>query len=156
MCVVTWDPAPFRALYPQFAAVGDPVLAALFAQATIYLDNTECSIVRDCGVRAALFNMLVAHLVQLGGYANSGDQPVGPTGVVGRISSATEGSVTVSAEWPGADAASAWYLQTAYGANYWQATAVFRTMHYRPGPPAVPARGYDTIGWRRRGFPWPR
>lgn len=137
MCVVTFDPAPFRLLYPQFDAVSDPLLQALFTQATIYLDNSECSIVRDCALRAALFNMLVAHLVQLGGYASA---KVGPSGVVGRITDATEGSVSVSADWPGATAAAAFYLQTTYGAQYWTATASFRTMRYRaarslPAPP---------------------
>lgn len=60
-----------------------------------------------------------------------------PLGVVGRVSDASEGAVSVSAELnvaPPSASGLAFYSQTKYGFQYWQATARFRTMIYIPPP----------------------
>src|SRR5262249_37816262 len=62
-------------------------------------------------------------------------------GTVGRVASATEGSVSVTLEMPNQPAAAAWYLQTPYGASFWAATALYRTARYVPGPAMRPAFG---------------
>ena len=66
--------------------------------------------------------------------------------LVGRINNATEGSVTVGTDMGQVPFTAAWFLQTKYGAAFWQATAPFRTMQY------VPGRSRE-ITWRNR-FPW--
>lgn len=135
MSIVAFDPATFRARYPELAALNDVTLTEYFAEATIYLDNTDASRVDDVTVRAVLFNMLVAHIAALSARAASG-------GLVGRITDATEGSVSVSASIGPESGSSAWFMQTGYGANYWQATARFRTFRYAPG------RSYTNRGRR--------
>ena len=61
-----------------------------------------------------------------------------PPGIVGRISTATEGSVSVAAEFGGNGGPTQdWYTGTRYGAQYWVATAQFRTALYIPAPGGV-------------------
>ncbi|EJT9650293.1 DUF4054 domain-containing protein [Salmonella enterica] len=129
MGVVTFDPAAFKLRYPEFSSLDDALLQQYFTQATIYLDNTDFSRVSDSAVRAMLLNMLVAHIA----FLYSGANGQSPSGLVGRIDSASEGSVSVHAEMPGVNANSAWYMQTKYGADYWNATAPFRTFQYISG-----------------------
>lgn len=129
MGVVIFDPAAFKLRYPEFSSVDDALLQQYFTQATIYLDNTDFSRVSDLAVRAMLLNMLVAHIT----FLYSGANGQSPSGLVGRIDSASEGSVSVHADMPGVTANSAWYMQTKYGADYWNATAPFRTFQYISG-----------------------
>ncbi|MDM3358728.1 DUF4054 domain-containing protein [Citrobacter sp. Cb004] len=129
MGVVIFDPAVFKLRYPEFSSVDDALLQQYFTQATIYLDNTDFSRVSDLAVRAMLLNMLVAHIA----FLYSGANGQSPSGLVGRIDSASEGSVSVHADMPGVTANSAWYMQTKYGADYWNATAPFRTFQYISG-----------------------
>lgn len=147
MGIVVFDVDAFRKRYPEFAAVPDLLLQEYFTEATIYLDNTDSSRVSDLTQRAMLLNMLTAHITQL----NSGSKGKGASELVGRISSATQGSVSVSADMGPVSNTEAWYLQTKYGAAYWNATAPFRTMQYSPG------RSYAATGYRstlRFRKPW--
>jgi hypothetical protein len=91
-------------------------------------------------------NLVVAHLAAMRFGVNG--QP--PSPLVGRISSASEGSVSVSADMAGASASAAWWNQTTYGATAWQATNKYRRATYVPGPVShgVGARGPGAgIGW---------
>lgn len=126
---VTFVPADFRVIYPEFATLLDPALNNLFAEANLYLDNTDGSVVENEVVRGALFNLLVAHLAMLQ-YGTS-SQPASQ--LVGNITNVSEGSVSIGVNNPAATANSAWYMQTKYGASYWQATAPFRSMRYVGG-----------------------
>lgn len=132
MCTgaVVFDPAAFVVRYPQFATVGAPLLQAFFDEAgTLYLNNSDYSIVRDMGKRAILLNLIVAHLATLSGVLTPAGQ--GSTATqVGRVSSASEGSVSASMDMGQQSKAAAFWLQTQYGAQYWQATAEYRTMRY--------------------------
>ncbi len=131
MSVVVFDPAAFTARYPEFIAVNAIVLGMYFAEATMHLDNTDNSRVSDVGQRTVLLNMLTAHIAAMNGSGVNGN---GASGMVGRISSATEGSVSATAEYVAAkNGTMAWYLQTPYGAGYWAATASYRTMQYVQG-----------------------
>lgn len=127
--VVTFDPIAFVQRYPEFAMVSAPLLSSYFSEATLYLSNTPASRVSDLGQRSVLLNMLVAHIAAL--YAGvNGDSP---SPLVGRINTASEGSVSVAADMGGVPGTAAWFMQTKYGASYWQATARYRTMRYVPG-----------------------
>lgn len=141
MAVVIFNVTLFREAYPKFSAASDSFLTLMFNEACLlYIDNTDASLVQDVSERELLIFMLVAHLAYLRGYGGSGDRD----GLVGRISSAAEGSVSVSIENPGSNYASWWYMQSPYGANYWQATAPYRSMRYYPGssPSRYPAHYY--------------
>ena len=65
MAIVVFDVAAFRERYPEFDAVSEPLLNAYFTEATIYLNNTDSSLVADVAVRAVFLNMLVAHIAAL-------------------------------------------------------------------------------------------
>lgn len=138
MGIVVFDVEKFWKRYPEFATVPDELLQEFFTEATIYLDNTDSSRVKDLQQRAMLLNMLTAHIAKL----NAGSNGEAATELVGRISSATQGSVSVSADMGPVSDTEAWYLQTKYGAAYWNATAPYRTMQY------VPGRSYSATGYR--------
>ncbi|WP_447876987.1 DUF4054 domain-containing protein [Serratia fonticola] len=142
MGVVIFDAAAFKEAYPEFSAVSNTLLQRYFTEATLYLDNTESSPVTDVDQRALLLDMLVAHIAYLRGHGGGNKE----AGLVGKITSASEGSVSVSVDSSGSNDSSWWYLQTKYGAEYWQATAPYRTMQYIPG--GSPSR-YPTHYYRR-------
>lgn len=136
MAIVTFDPAAFKVAYPEFAGATDARCQAQFDIAQYTLDNTDNSPVMDVHFRSTLFNLIVAHLLLLLGTAPT----VRPDGTVdntppGRISSATEGTVSVSSEYNAgtqASASMAYWTQTKYGAQFWAATARFRSFRYAP------------------------
>ena len=132
MAVVTFAPSAFKAAYPEFADVPEARLQALFVQASAtLLDNSDGSIVTNIEQRAALLDLLVAHLATLYGTTVLGAGNAGPSGTVGRVASATEGSVSTSLEYrAAASATEAWYNQTPYGAQFWAMTAMFRSFRY--------------------------
>ena len=129
MGVVTFDPTAFIARYPEFATVSTLLLQDYFDESTIYLSNTDASLVTSIPQRTLLLNMLVAHLAAL--YSGVNGQP--PSGIVGRISNASEGSVSVAADMGPITNSQAFYVQTKYGSAYWAATRAFRTFRYRVG-----------------------
>lgn len=126
--IVTFDPVAFVAAFPSFTSVPAAALNANFTFATLLLDNTCCSAVQDAPTRAALLNLIVAHITALLNGIN-GDPP---QGVVGRVSSATEGSVSVQVEFETLSEAAAYFNQTQWGAMYWRMTAQYRTARYFP------------------------
>lgn len=137
MAIVTFDLATFRLRYPEFSTVSDELMQDYFTEATIYLNNTDASPVKDILIRSLLLNMLVAHIA----FLNSGANGQGGSELVGRINSASEGSVSVSADMGPTSGSSAWFLQTRYGAAYWQATSSYRRFFYVSGssrPTCVP------------------
>lgn len=144
MAVVVFDPAAFKAAYPAFVSVPDAQLQNYFDLATLYLSNTDCSIVQDVNKRQTLLWLLTAHIAFLSGALN----PVpGTPGLVGRVSSATEGSVSVSTEYP-MNPNSAWFLQTQWGAAFWQATLSLRSFRYRARPTVVEGQRGCFNRWR--------
>ena len=100
MPTVTFDPAGFVARYPEFSAVSTATLDAYFAEAALYLSNdSQTGPVSALSVAqlTVLFNMLVAHIGCLAG--GLGDGQARP---VGRISSASKGSVSTQLEYSAA------------------------------------------------------
>ena len=156
--VVVFDYPTWMACYPEFSAVTQPRAQMFFDIACTFCDNTACSPVPAQSPRATYLNMLTAHVAALSGGLTACGVVAGGGGSaapVGRIASATEGSVTVSfdsgmtADGPSA----AWYTQTPYGAMYWAATAQYRTFQYHIGPQPFPEANTYTgrLGaWR----PW--
>lgn len=139
----------FKSAYPSFATLADAQLNEAFNLATIYLRNDGTSPVSTVPLQTTLLYQLTAHLAQIM-YGANGE---GPAGIVGRVNSASEGSTSVGADWP-ANANNAWFLQTPYGANFWQATAAYRIAHYVPGPTrfgnGIGGRACYVGGGRRR------
>lgn len=155
MTAVVFDYATWVARYPEFASVSPLLVADYFTEAGMYVNNTDCSIVPADAVtfqpRKMLLNMVVAHIAALNAPVNGA--PASP--LVGRISQATEGTVSVQAEMLMPPGSSQWFMQTKYGAAFWSATRRYRTMQYVPGAPQV--NPYTNMGglpgW---GRPWAR
>lgn len=141
--VVQFDPALFKARYVEFASVDNGLLALYFTEATLYQANDGSGPVLDPGQQLLLLNMLTAHICALNAVIGGKASPK----IVGRISNATEGSVSVQTEYADTVPGSmAWAIQTKYGAAWWEATARYRTFRYR----APPRRVFDP-----RLFRWP-
>jgi hypothetical protein len=136
--IVTFVWANWAAIYPQFAGIGQAAGQNYFNQACLYCDNTPTSpLAGDPTTLTTLLYLLTAHIATL--YAQlvdaNGNAQNAP---VGRISSASQGSVSVTTAYvaPQGDMA-AWLQQTQYGAAYWAATLQYRTARYIPSPRAV-------------------
>ena len=124
MATVVYDNAKFVTRYPEFSALSGDTLAAYFDEATLYLNPTDACVVADEFSRGLLLNMLTAHIAYL---ANPERE------LVGRISNASEGSVSVAADMGATPGTAAWYQQSKYGASYWASTAKYRRFRYVQG-----------------------
>lgn len=134
MGIVVFDPFAFKVRYPAFNAVSNPALQGCFDDATLYLSNKDTSPVQCLARRAQLLNMLTAHIATLGGLLSPG----GSAQPVGRVSQASEGSVSASLDYvPATPGSGAWFNQTQYGATFWQATSSLRGMRYLPFFPRI-------------------
>ena len=140
--IVTFDPTAFRTAFPAFASISDAILNGNFTYATLLLNNSCCSVVKDAPTRAQLLNLIVAHITSLLNGANA--QP--PQGVVGRIANASEGSVSVGTEMLTLSESAAYWNQTPWGAMYWRMTAQYRAATYIP-PVCDYGYGYGVGPW---------
>lgn len=140
--VVVFDATEFNALYPEFAGLTSGVEQNAFNDAQFLLNNSCCSAVRDANQRLILLYKLTAHVLLLNAGTNDGaGNTTTPQGIVGRIDSAAEGSVSVSAQYNAIVGESeAFFIQTQYGAQFWQMTASYRTAFYM-GPPSFGPNG---------------
>ena len=131
MSVVSFSYSAWSARYPELGAWVTPTLAAMyFAEAGIYCDNTDTSLIVDATMRTVLLYQLTSHIAALNAPLNG--QPSSP--LVGRVSGATEGSVSVQVQMDMPPGSAQWYNSTKYGAAYWAATAQYRAARYIPGP----------------------
>lgn len=140
--VVQFDAPEFVAIYPEFAGLANGVMQNSFNDATLLLNNSCGSIVFDANQRMSLLYTLTAHCLLIDRGTNDGNGNVTPAqGIVGRIDSAAEGSVSVSASYNNdVTMSEAYFIQTKYGDKFWQQTASYLTMHY-VGPPSFGPNG---------------
>ena len=103
--VATFNYDTWRLRYPEFFPAVTPFVAQeYFNEACLYLDNSGYGQVTNATTQLTLLNMLTAHIAAL---ANQD--------LVGRVTDATEGSVSVSASIGDAVPLSAgWFQQTKY------------------------------------------
>jgi hypothetical protein len=131
MAAAVFNYGQWALLYPNLAlCVSEPQAQAFFLQAGLYCDNSDCSPISDLAQRLMLMNLLVAHLAEINHRIAQGNG-----GLVGPIRQAQEGSVSVTVAIPDVRGLEFWFLQTPYGAQYWAATAGYRTAHYVAAPP---------------------
>ena len=128
--VVQFDYASWIARYPEFASVPQATAQLYFNEATTYHRNDGGGPINNAAKQSILLNMMTAHVAAL---ADTQRQSA-----VGRINSATEGSVTAQMDFvdPSTDRR-AWLQQTQYGAAYLAATTGITTMNYRAPPPRL-------------------
>lgn len=155
MAIVTFNYSNWIALFPELAGISSAQAQLYFNLGNTVFANDACNpayIGACCGGEDAgllqmtsLTDLVTAHIAWLMAPRDAQGRPssTGPApaqGIVGRVASASEGSVSVSAEWNsggGGSPSEAWWIQTPYGALFWQATAVYRTMRYAANPVQV-------------------
>lgn len=131
MTVAVFDYSAWAKKFPEFNCVGPGLVEEYWETATLFLDNTDCSPVQDVDKRTRFLGLITGHLLKLFLPEDMG----GMAGAVGRVSQATQGSVSVTLEFAQAKTQlQAFWNQTQYGALYWAATAYLRTAFYVPGP----------------------
>ena len=124
--IVEFNAMVFRQMYPNIAAT-ETQLEMYFVEATLILDNTKNSHVKNLTERQVLLYLLVAHFAVLQARLDSGNE------AVGRIASASEGSVSVAMDNGQTTSAEKWYQQTPYGSKYWALTKKYRSFFYVMG-----------------------
>jgi hypothetical protein len=141
--IAAFNYSVWLAIYPEFTATVNPAQAQeYFNLATTIHRNDGGGPVRSVDQQLSLLNMVTAHIAALFAPPSPGQQA---SNLVGRINSASQGSVSVQAAYSNnVSEQMAWFIQTKYGALYWTATASFRTMRY------VPNRNRGVVG--PRGF----
>ncbi|HHZ7075507.1 TPA: DUF4054 domain-containing protein [Morganella morganii] len=129
--VVVFDVDKFREAYPS-AKGTDTQLNNAFIKAGMLLRNDKHSCVCNMAEREMLLWLLVAHMDMLQSNIDEGNS------AVGRASSASEGSVSVSLDYGTATNGEKWYTQTPYGAEYWALTSRYRSFLYTLGVAPMP------------------
>lgn len=136
--IVGFSWALFAATYPELAPVGQTLATEYFTVATMIHRNDGGGPISNPAMQLTLLNMLTAHVAWLYAPRDSAGNPaatgVPAPNVTGQITSASEGSVSVSTQAMTAfnTAQAQWLAQSRYGQLYWVSTASFRTMRYRP------------------------
>ncbi len=138
----TFVVADFLARYPEFTQLNTAqpaILALYFGEAGLYCRNDGGGPVQDAFTLTTFLWMLTAHIAAMNGGVNGQT----PNQMVGRVTSAGLGSVHVSTEMktPGS---AAWFMQTKYGAAYYQASMVYRLGGHFVAPPP----DNDIPAWR--------
>jgi len=131
--VVVFDLLKFRKLFPKISTTDDQ-LDMFFVEACLLCNNTENSNIRNLQEREILLFLLTAHIATLQMRIDSGNDSVG------RITSASEGSVSVALDNGQTTHPEKWYQQTAYGARYWALTKRYRSFFYMLGKFPMPVR----------------
>lgn len=154
-CKVDFSYEAWSAMFPQLAtSVNSDQAMGYWLRAQLFQRNDGFGPVCDCNTQSTLLYLLTAHLATLYAIQNG----IAPSGLVGRIGNATQGSVSVGTVFltPTGDI-QAWADQTQPGAEWYAATAQFRTFQYRalprqsltPGFPGYPGLSGGWYGWRQ-------
>jgi hypothetical protein len=131
--LVTFDYGLWSAAYPELAcSITEPQTEQYVLMVPPFLDITGCGEITDPTQATFLLNLLVAHIAALFGSINGNPS----SQLTGRISTASEGSVSVSTEMKIGEAG-AWFSQTKYGLMFWAATARYRLARYIPSRRAM-------------------
>ncbi len=134
--VVQFDYPSWAALFPQFARLSQAQVTQYWGLATAFVRNDGGGPVNTPTIQTSLLNLATAHMCALlGPYVPGADgspaQPGNP--LVGRINSASEGSVSVATENQYPPGSSQFWQQSQYGSMFWVMSAPFRTFRYIPG-----------------------
>jgi hypothetical protein len=135
--IAIFNPAVFLGRYPEFTAAynaNPSIFSGMFAEAGLYLNNTDCSVVQDINLRGVLLQMVTAHIAFLSGLLTADGQPR----PVGRVSAANEGAVGASFDFtPATPGSGPWFNCSQYGASFWAATTCYRGMRYFSQPTRI-------------------
>lgn len=144
--VVTFNYDLWLQMFPEFDGTVNSVQAQLyFDQAVLFHRNDGTGPVEKEDEQLRLLNLLTAHFAQV--MAGSTVAPATP--LIGPITNASEGSVSVSTDGVKIPGAYAWLATTKYGVLYWGAIQGFINMRYRVPMPRQFAPPYPYYFTRR-------
>ena len=158
---VTFDYNAWVAAFPAFNAISPSDAQSYFDTASIFCANDTCSPAWPVQVAEGsssttllkrLLWLLTCHLAFLGAFRDASGNPSStgttpPSPLVGRVSSAAEGSVNVAVELNTAGyPVPAFFTQTSWGLQYWQASEQFRQAIYMPNPTVVWGTAFPSLG----------
>lgn len=152
---ITFVYSNWIAEFPLFANVNSTLATSYFNRACTLFANDTCNPAFAAGILQQCLYLATAHVAWLSAPRDGNGIPASsgqaPPSLVGRINSASEGSVNVGVELNSSGSPSeAYWTQTPYGFEFWQATAQFRTMRYSPQPTFVPTSIFPFVprgGW---------
>lgn len=153
---VTFSFATWTGSYAEFSNCTPAQGQSWFTRASFICANDACNpLVCTPGMLDTALYLLTCHIGWMNAPRDASGNPASagapPSSLVGRINSASEGSVSVGAEWNGSGSPSeAWFLQTRYGAEYLQLTAGQRVARYVAQPTVIPENFFPYVGGPRR------
>lgn len=134
--VASFNYKDFVAAFPELSGLTSSQAAAYFSRATMFLRNDGSGPVCDVTTQTNLLYLLTAHLALMSAprdaSGNVASVGTAAPSLVGRISNATEGSVSVQIENDYAQGTVQWYQQTRYGSEFWAASQAYRAFKYVP------------------------
>jgi hypothetical protein len=157
---VVFDYPTWIAQFPEFSGCSPAQGQGWFNRASLMFANAGWT--GALPQAPTLLYLLTSHIGWLNAPRDANDmpasagQPAPP--LVGRISNASEGSVSVQVDMGDANAASpsqAWYEQTKWGAEFFAFCAQFRTARYAARPSPMPVGGsypFYRPGWGRGNY----
>lgn len=126
--IVQLDWAQWRLLFPEFSNLANEQLEGpVWELAQQYCRNDGGGPVCSTALQTQLLNLMAAHVAQL----LYGSTKAPATGLSGAVTSATEGSVSVSVGVV-VNTSNQWFFSTPYGQAFWQLAAPFRQARYWP------------------------
>lgn len=153
--VVTFDTTwftTFRAMFPVFDCLTQEQVGAYFNFAGLYVANSRFN--PAICILPQLLYLVTAHIAWLlspkdanGNPTADGGGSSGGGGLVGRISSATQGSVSVTTDLAVQPGSEAWYAQSQWGLMAWTAMAGYRTARYTVSPTMVGGPVFPGAPW---------
>jgi len=120
----------WQAQFRKFTAVSQVQAQGYWNEACLIHNNTGNGPVTDPTQQQTLLNLLTAHIAFLD-VGHDGNPSTPSQGMPGRVSSASQGSVSLSTEFSGTGKNEAYYAQSTYGIRYWRAMRPFWTFRYR-------------------------
>jgi hypothetical protein len=151
--VVTFDWTTFRTWFPEFGCLTEAQGQAYFDMAGLYCANSQQNPLFCFGVLPQVMLLVTAHVAWLlaprdaDGNPSATGTPAPP--IVGRINTATQGSVSVGATLDGemGSPSQQFFMQSKYGMLAWQSMAAGRTARYIANPTMVGSVVFPAAPW---------
>jgi len=151
--VVTFDWTKFITWFPEFSCLTEAQGQAYFDMAGLYCANSTQNPLWCFGVLPQVLMLVTAHVAWLLAPRDENGNPTaqGAPGspIVGRINSASQGSVSLGAVLDGeaGSPSQQFFSQTKYGLAAWQAMAAGRTARYVANPTTVGSVVFPATPW---------
>lgn len=151
---VTFSWTTFTTWFPEFSCMTSVQGQAFFDLAGAFVENSTRNPLWCYGVLPQVLYLVTAHLAWLRAPRDANGNPAATgtppnIGIVGRINSATQGSVSVGTTLDGeaGSPSEAFYAQTQYGLMAWQAMVVGRSFRYTVNPTIVAQPVFPGAPW---------